>query len=125
VCGPRSVRVLQGNLTDNPFESVDPAPAAKKPTKEQVPEFERQLLDQSLPLFERYKAMFSLRNNRSRAAVLVSALLLLGCVLRGLPADVSSCVVEAVRSTWLPWACCLARPVLALESAGVMHAPRA
>jgi deoxyhypusine monooxygenase len=55
---------------------VDPAPAAKKPTKEQVPEFERQLLDQSLPLFERYKAMFSLRNNRSRAAVLVSALLL-------------------------------------------------
>lgn len=29
-----------------------------------------QLTDQSLPLFERYKAMFSLRNNGSKAAVL-------------------------------------------------------
>lgn len=62
---------LQGNMKDNPFESVDPAPAARKPSKEQVPEFERQLLDTALPLFERYKAMFSLRNNRSRAAILV------------------------------------------------------
>lgn len=59
-----------GNMNDNPFESVDPAPAEKKPSKEQVPVYAAQLLDQSLPLFERYKAMFSLRNNRSKAAVL-------------------------------------------------------
>jgi deoxyhypusine monooxygenase len=59
-----------GNMADNPFESVDPAPAEKKPSKEQVPVYAAQLLDQSLPLFERYKAMFSLRNNRSKAAVL-------------------------------------------------------
>lgn len=70
---PASYLPLQGNMKDNPFESVDPAPAARKPSKEQVPEFERQLLDTTLPLFERYKAMFSLRNNRSRAAILVRA----------------------------------------------------
>lgn len=60
-----------GHLKDNPYESVDPAPATKKPSKDEIPLFQAQLMDASLPLFERYRAMFSLRNNRSRAAVLV------------------------------------------------------
>lgn len=59
------------NLRDNPFHSIDPAPSARKPAREDVPVFRSQLLDASLPLFERYKAMFSLRNNGSKAAVLV------------------------------------------------------
>lgn len=59
-----------GNLDDNPFESVDPAPADKKPATKDVPLYESRLLDPALPLFDRYKAMFSLRNNGSKAAVL-------------------------------------------------------
>lgn len=59
------------NLRDNPFHSIDPAPSARKPTREDVPAFRAQLLDSSLPLFERYKAMFSLRNSGTKSAVLV------------------------------------------------------
>ncbi len=54
----------------NPYESVDPAPAKRVITAAEVPAFAAQLLDQALPLFERYKAMFSLRNAGSKAAVL-------------------------------------------------------
>jgi deoxyhypusine monooxygenase len=54
----------------NPYESVDPAPAKRVITREEVPAFAAQLLDTSLPLFERYKAMFSLRNAGSKSAVL-------------------------------------------------------
>jgi deoxyhypusine monooxygenase len=60
-----------GHLGDNPFHSVDPAPATKKPTREEVAAVKATLLDRSLPLFERYRAMFSLRNNRGKTAVLV------------------------------------------------------
>lgn len=50
------------------FGSVDPAPPAKVllPTAT----LKAQLLDRSLPLFERYKAMFALRNQGTKAAVL-------------------------------------------------------
>ncbi len=54
----------------NPYDSVDPAPAKRVITAAEVPAFAAQLLDASLPLFERYKAMFSLRNAGSKAAVL-------------------------------------------------------
>ena len=54
----------------NPYHSVDPAPAKRVITPAEVPAFAAQLLDASLPLFERYKAMFSLRNAGSKAAVL-------------------------------------------------------
>lgn len=60
----RTRRSCRRANTPAPRCSVDPAPAAKKPTKEQVPELERTLLDAAVPLFDRYKAMFSLRNNR-------------------------------------------------------------
>ena len=54
----------------NPYHSVDPAPAKRVITPAEVPAFAAQLLDATLPLFERYKAMFSLRNAGSKAAVL-------------------------------------------------------
>lgn len=51
----------------NPYSSVDPAPPAQRKS---VPELRTQLLDESLPLFERYRAMFALRNLGSEEAVL-------------------------------------------------------
>lgn len=50
------------------FGSVDPAPPARVllPTSE----LRRQLLDTSLPLFDRYKAMFALRNQGTKESVL-------------------------------------------------------
>ncbi len=55
---------------NNPYHSVDPAPAARVIAPAEVPALAAQLVDGALPLFERYKAMFSLRNAGSRAAVL-------------------------------------------------------
>ncbi|KAK3697555.1 deoxyhypusine hydroxylase [Vermiconidia calcicola] len=50
-------------LKQSDFASIDPAPpladAAKKPS---IPELERTLLDTTLPLFQRYRAMFALRD---------------------------------------------------------------
>lgn len=51
----------------NPFRSVDPAPPAGRKS---VCELRTQLLDQNLPLFERYRAMFALRNLGTEEAVL-------------------------------------------------------
>jgi deoxyhypusine monooxygenase len=46
--------------------SIDPAP----PTKEKsVAKLREKLLDRSLPLFERYRAMFALRNKGGKEAV--------------------------------------------------------
>lgn len=41
------------------YETVDPAPAA--PEKD-IPGLERRLMDESLPMFQRYRALFALRN---------------------------------------------------------------
>ena len=67
--GVEGVRPSEGHLDENPFESVDPAPAEKKPKNADIPRYREALLDGALPLFDRYKAMFSLRNNGSKAAV--------------------------------------------------------
>lgn len=56
----------------NPYDSVDPAPAVGGAPKS-VPELRTQLLDASLPLFDRYRALFSLRNLGSEDAVLAIA----------------------------------------------------
>lgn len=52
---------------ENPYCSVDPAPPAPRKT---VPELRAQLLDESLSLFDRYRAMFALRNLGTEEAVL-------------------------------------------------------
>ncbi|XP_056894473.1 deoxyhypusine hydroxylase [Takifugu flavidus] len=54
----------------NPYCSVDPAPPA---VRKSVPELRQALLNESLPLFERYRAMFALRNLGSEEAVLALA----------------------------------------------------
>lgn len=51
----------------NPYCSVDPAPPAQRMS---VPELRKELLDEQLPLFERYRAMFALRNLGTEEAVL-------------------------------------------------------
>ncbi|XP_077129687.1 deoxyhypusine hydroxylase [Ranitomeya variabilis] len=52
---------------DNPFLSVDPAPPAEE---RDVPKLRAILLDDNLQLFERYRAMFALRNIGGKDAVL-------------------------------------------------------
>lgn len=59
---------LQDGSTDkNPYYSVDPAPPA---ARKSVSELRSTLLDESLPLFDRYRAMFALRNLGTEEAVL-------------------------------------------------------
>ncbi|XP_049577054.1 deoxyhypusine hydroxylase [Syngnathus scovelli] len=60
-------QLQDGNVDDNPYGSVDPAPAAASAS---VLQLRQHLLDETLPLFERYRAMFALRNLGSREAVL-------------------------------------------------------
>ncbi|XP_035985560.1 deoxyhypusine hydroxylase isoform X2 [Fundulus heteroclitus] len=55
-----------GSIDNNPYCSVDPAPPAPRMS---VPELRSVLLDESLPLFERYRAMFALRNLGTEEAV--------------------------------------------------------
>lgn len=58
----------EGGATDgNPYFSIDPAPPE---SKKEVADLRSQLLDESLPLFERYRAMFALRNQGTTEAVL-------------------------------------------------------
>lgn len=54
------------NTDKNPYCSVDPAPPA---VRKGVSELRNTLLDESLTLFERYRAMFALRNHGSEEAV--------------------------------------------------------
>jgi len=64
----RSGGQIEGGVADNnPYSSVDPAPPAPRKS---IPELRGVLLDESLPLFDRYRAMFALRNNGSEEAVL-------------------------------------------------------
>ncbi|XP_076309742.1 deoxyhypusine hydroxylase nero [Tachypleus tridentatus] len=60
----------EGQNACSVYHSVDPAPPD---VTENVKLLHRKLLDESLPLFERYKAMFSLRNVGSKEAVLALA----------------------------------------------------
>ncbi|XP_029356462.1 deoxyhypusine hydroxylase [Echeneis naucrates] len=60
-------QVENGSTDNNPYCSVDPAPPA---VSKSLSELRATLLDESLPLFERYRAMFALRNLGSEEAVL-------------------------------------------------------
>ncbi|XP_023269119.1 deoxyhypusine hydroxylase [Seriola lalandi dorsalis] len=56
-----------GSTDKNPYCSVDPAPPA---VSKSVSELRSNLLNESLPLFERYRAMFALRNLGNEEAAL-------------------------------------------------------
>ena len=60
----------EGRLSQNPYRSVDPAPATLDLG---VGELKEVLLDEARPLFERYRAMFSLRNTATPRSVLALA----------------------------------------------------
>lgn len=55
----------------NPYRSVDPAPAAEKHVA--TAELRASLLDPKASLFDRYRAMFSLRNRNSEEAAMALA----------------------------------------------------
>ena len=66
---------------DSQFATIDPAPAsshsplatASTVSALSVPDLEKTLLDNKLSLFERYRAMFALRNDGGKEAVLALA----------------------------------------------------
>lgn len=58
--------------TASKYLSVDPAPSLAMDREWSVEELKTVLLDQSKSLFERYRAMFALRNRGDEEAVLVS-----------------------------------------------------
>jgi len=60
-----------GSLDKSPYLSVDPAPADRQDLS--TAELQARLLDPSLPLFARYRAMFSLRNRNTTEAVMALA----------------------------------------------------
>lgn len=67
----KSERSQTEELSRNPYSSVDPAPPS---VTQDVNSLQQVLLDEALPLFHRYRAMFSLRNNGSDEAVISLAL---------------------------------------------------
>lgn len=60
-------QLTDGSRDENPYYSVDPAPPAERRSEA---ELRSSLLDESLPLFDRYRAMFALRNLGTEEAVL-------------------------------------------------------
>ncbi|KAJ4313730.1 deoxyhypusine hydroxylase [Neodidymelliopsis sp. IMI 364377] len=53
----------QENIKKSDFTSIDPAPPMPQNSeKPSIPELEKTLMDTSLPLFQRYRAMFALRD---------------------------------------------------------------
>ncbi|WAR23361.1 DOHH-like protein [Mya arenaria] len=59
------------NLSENPYLSVDPAPPETRDSDTQ--HLTTTLLDENLPLFERYRALFSLRNMGTTESVVALA----------------------------------------------------
>ncbi|KAI9179382.1 deoxyhypusine hydroxylase [Blastocladiella emersonii ATCC 22665] len=63
----------EGKRSESAYASVDPAPPLPIDEASDVPRLRAILLDASLPLFKRYRAMFSLRNLGNEEAVLALA----------------------------------------------------
>lgn len=57
-------------LSKNPYFSTDPAPPS---TNMNIDNLKTELLNESLPLFKRYRAMFSLRNIGTTESVVALA----------------------------------------------------
>lgn len=62
----------EGKISANPYSSVDPAPPDVNVPVD-IPSLRTTMLDESLPLFKRYRALFSLRNIGGTQAVLALA----------------------------------------------------
>jgi deoxyhypusine monooxygenase len=61
--GSISQHILALLTEDSDFTSIDPAPPLPQSTEApSIPDLEKTLLDTSLPLFQRYRAMFALRD---------------------------------------------------------------
>jgi deoxyhypusine monooxygenase len=57
------VAYIIANISLSDFTSIDPAPPLPQSSETpSIPELEKTLLDTSLPLFQRYRAMFALRD---------------------------------------------------------------
>lgn len=59
---------IDENETKNPYQSIDPAPASEETD---LTKLSNNMLDESLSLFERYKAMFALRNIGTNESALI------------------------------------------------------
>jgi deoxyhypusine monooxygenase len=57
------------NVGHELYMSVDPAPPSDEKPKFTVAELRDRLMDASLPIFERYRALFKLRNIGNQEAV--------------------------------------------------------
>lgn len=77
---PQKAEKATGREKGNPFHSIDPAPAVllSEDNKEledgkmeqlSIPQLQKRLMDNSLPLYERYRAMFGLRNANNEDGV--------------------------------------------------------
>lgn len=60
------LQTQKGGLSENPYKSVDPAPPS---TELNVEILQKILLDRNASLFERYRAMFSLRNMQTKESI--------------------------------------------------------
>ena len=65
-----SLEESRKKLSANPYMSVDPAPPSEVKDTETL---KSELLDEELSLFQRYRAMFSLRNRGDEKSVLALA----------------------------------------------------
>ncbi|XP_011497867.1 PREDICTED: deoxyhypusine hydroxylase [Ceratosolen solmsi marchali] len=59
-------KIKDEDLLENPFASVDPAPPAQLKDIQMLTDV---LLNENIPLFDRYRAMFSLRNLQTKESV--------------------------------------------------------
>ena len=59
----------QESLSDNPYNSVDPAPPSADAASMSTEDLKKILVDEQLPLFRRYRSMFELRNRGGSEAV--------------------------------------------------------
>ena len=57
------------SLSDNPYNSVDPAPPSADASSLSTEELKKILVNEDLPLFRRYRSMFELRNRGGSEAV--------------------------------------------------------
>ena len=69
-CQNRNENESKEGDSKNPYLSVDPAPSQQNDKNVPISQLRSILLDESLSLFQRYRAMFSLRNIGTEEAVL-------------------------------------------------------